>query len=835
MLGTILYNLIIAPIEMIIEFIFSTVYLEINNAGIAIICVSLIINFLVLPLYKRSDAMQELERDRQKQMKPWLDHIKKAFKGDERYMMTQTYYRQQGYKPIFALRGMVSLLLQIPFFIAAYHYLSNLDVLGGTSFLFLKNLGDPDGLIRIGGLSVNLLPILMTAINIVSGMIYTKGFALKEKLTLYVTALIFLVLLYKSPSGLVFYWTLNNLFSLCKNIIMKRRSASGTVKKERPEPELVDKKIFILGAVFMSVFAGLYVPVCVINASPVEFISLSYGPVFLIINTFTVFAGFFVIWLSVFYALGTNRAKNFLTYALWIISIVSVIDFFFFGGSLGNMNVYLVLDNVPKSNLYLKTLNFLVLAFSVMLLWLVMAKWKKAVKFFYSVCIMVAVAFSIYSIIGIQKDVNAVYAQQKSEEEAENDEIEPIIPLSKNGKNVIVFMLDRAISPYVPIIMEREGLQKQFDGFTYYPNTVSFGRNTNHSAPSLFGGYEYTPVKINERKDKTLPQKNDEAMTLMPSLFNDADYTVTVCDPPYTGNYNMVPDISIYDKYPNVTAHITKGAYMTESSKEMLTGFEGMQKRNFICYSIFRSLPVAVRGLFYDNGRYVSASSDSDMNKEFWEVYPVLQNLKKLTAVKDDGNTFLMMVNDTTHEDTSVIPDYDITPISTDTNRARRARRHYLVNAAAYKHIGEWLDYLREQGVYDNTRIIICSDHGYQLRDFKEMEFDFMDLEGWNPVLMVKDFGAKGFNTSDEFMTLADVPTLAMKEVIDNPVNPYTGNPVNSDAKTNEDVIITLSHNWDTRKYRGVTFDLTDAALYKVHDNIFDENNWTEVTDIPKK
>ncbi|MBQ9388224.1 MAG: hypothetical protein IJU01_06175, partial [Lachnospiraceae bacterium] len=82
MIGTILYNIIIAPIEMIIEFIFSTVYLEIGNAGIAIVFVSLAINFLVLPLYKRSDAMQEQERDRQKAMKPWLDHIKKHFKGD---------------------------------------------------------------------------------------------------------------------------------------------------------------------------------------------------------------------------------------------------------------------------------------------------------------------------------------------------------------------------------------------------------------------------------------------------------------------------------------------------------------------------------------------------------------------------------------------------------------------------------------------------------------------------------------------------------------------------------------------------------------------------------
>jgi hypothetical protein len=36
----------------------------------------------------------------------------------------------------------------------------------------------------------------MTLINIVSGAIYTKGFPLREKVQLYLMALIFLVLLY---------------------------------------------------------------------------------------------------------------------------------------------------------------------------------------------------------------------------------------------------------------------------------------------------------------------------------------------------------------------------------------------------------------------------------------------------------------------------------------------------------------------------------------------------------------------------------------------------------------------------------------------------------------
>ena len=216
-----LYDIFIYPIELIVEFIYARANRVFANPGLSIIAVSLLVNILVLPLYNRSDAMQEEERRRQAAMKHWSDHIKKTFKGDERFMIQSAYYRQQSYKPVYALRGSFSLLLQIPFFIAAYHFLSNLGDLQGTSFLMLRDLGQQDGLIRIGDVSINLLPVLMTGINIVSGALYTKGFSVKEKLQLYGMALIFLVLLYTSPSGLVFYWTLNNLFSLGKNIFLK--------------------------------------------------------------------------------------------------------------------------------------------------------------------------------------------------------------------------------------------------------------------------------------------------------------------------------------------------------------------------------------------------------------------------------------------------------------------------------------------------------------------------------------------------------------------------------------------------------------------------------------
>ena len=73
-------------------------------------------------------------------MKPWLDHITHHFKGDERFMMRQSYYRQQEYSALSPLKGMISLVLQIPFLIAAYRYLSTLSVLKGASFFIFEDL-----------------------------------------------------------------------------------------------------------------------------------------------------------------------------------------------------------------------------------------------------------------------------------------------------------------------------------------------------------------------------------------------------------------------------------------------------------------------------------------------------------------------------------------------------------------------------------------------------------------------------------------------------------------------------------------------------------------------
>ena len=129
----ILDTILLGPLKLVFEVIFSIVYQLVDNVGLTIFILSIVINVLVLPLYMCADKMQEKARLKEEQLKDGVTHIKKTFSGDEKMMMLQTYYKQNNYSPLSALSGATSLLLEIPFFMAAYQFLSNLFILDGAS------------------------------------------------------------------------------------------------------------------------------------------------------------------------------------------------------------------------------------------------------------------------------------------------------------------------------------------------------------------------------------------------------------------------------------------------------------------------------------------------------------------------------------------------------------------------------------------------------------------------------------------------------------------------------------------------------------------------------
>lgn len=894
-----LYQLLIYPIELLVQIFYTFFLLFLGNPGFAIVGVSFAVTLFTLPLYNIAEKWQQKERDIRLDMQPKIDKIKAVFKGDERYMILSAYYRQQHYHPVFALRSSLSLLIQVPFFIAAYHFLSELTSLQGVSFYGIKDLSKPDMLLAIGPLHLNLLPILMTLINITAGIVYTRGFPRKEKIQLYAMALLFLILLYTSPSGLVLYWTLNNIFSLIKHLIkkikhplfvfyilstaaiaaaavfivffsdktpVKKIAISGLAGLTAAIPVFVrivqwflnthleylgqnSKKrfsVFLYSIIGFFMLAGFFIPTALVSTSVQEFSFIdSYtNPAGLLAFPLLQAAGIFLFWCITVYVLFSNKIKNLLTYLLLVLFFCALINTFVlkgnYGGILANLHFDTSIQEIPPLSTFIIDIAVFIAVATVVLLLLK----HLSLKIILSAVMLINISLAAVSIsqnIKIQKSYSEykdIVIRQKQNKEAVST-VNPVFNLSKTKQNVVVLMLDRAINSFVlPIFEELPETAEQFRGFTLYPNTAAFNGHTMMGSPPLYGGYEYTPEKMNQRADEPLVKKHNEALCVMPRLFSENGFSSVITDASWA-NYSWVPDNRIFWQWPNVQAKNLNGTYTSLWAQEhniTLYPQSNILKRNFIFFSFFRMFPASFRGALYDDGDWWNPEIRNSQANKNLGLYSALDYLPELTAVDSEENTFSCIVNELTHETFYLqYPEYRLTAQPTDVgeNPFSNTAQHqiYHVNAAALRMVGEWFAYLRKNDVYDNTRIIIVSDHGTNER-FPAFE-DFpptghLEPAHANALLMVKDFNADfPVKTDITFMTTADVPFLAAADIIENPVNPFSGQPISTDEKK-EGINFHVTHRFTPDVHKKNTF-IIDDEVWHVKDNIFDPENWRQV------
>ena len=897
-----IYDLIIGPIETIVEWAFLFIIDKIPFIGIlgAIIGVSIVINFLALPLYNVADSIKEKENQIQLKLQPQIDRIKKAFKGDERFMMMQTMYRQNNYHPFYSLRSSLAILIEIPFFIAAYHYLSHNEMLQ-NSFLSIGtlnlNLGEPDHLFKIGKLYINILPITMTLINVISSMIYSRGTARKELIQLYGLSLIFLILLYESPSGLVIYWICNNIFSLLKNVfqkskyglkiiyfifafillfvciaISKQRNITTTnlsicwsvfviyttvpfiiLKVFRKQSIQILSKldemaqqsymsIFIISAVGIALLLGFLLPSSVISTSPIEFSCLgdTDSPYSYVICSMAFFTGLCVIWPLIIYKMFSRRTKLFISIIFFVLFICALSNVYIFDYEYGNISQTFAFESVEvfehKGNYYI-ILPLIVFALSIYLFFLLRNKKIKSiiVPILCSICIA-ETALGFYKSSFIIKKYNAnkenLLAAKNS---GKLKELTPVFNLATEDsgkKNVVVIFLDRGINSFIPRFLEHyPELQKSFDGFTWYKNTLSFGNFTTVGAPAMIGGYEYTPEKINQRKDELLRDKHNEACLVMPKLFLDAGWNVTITDPPLP-NYSEKTDLSAFKEYPEMKVSELAGRYDSNYLAALnTTGREvdkicKKQSRNFC---IIQCLFPKARLYFYN------IVKDSVNETSFEHYYSSLYFFNQLTDFNSTENNYFFIENDATHPDSDApdwgtddalfIPEEQIQKYYDF--KDSKDLVHYRVNALCIKAVAKWLDYLKENDAYDNTRIIIVSDHGrgIHLEEYK----DFTDYEApafFSALFMFKDFNSHGeMKTDNTFMMNADTLFLAKQNLDISDVNPFTGKKLVQE-KDGEMHIYYAETTSTTKIYNNYQFDVSKKGGWAVKNNIFDENNW---------
>jgi YidC/Oxa1 family membrane protein insertase len=196
-----------------------------HNWGWAIIFLSLAIYLLLYPLtLKQLRSMKEMQA-----LQPRMEEIRRAYKDNPQKLNSEIMklYREHKVNP---LGGCLPLILQLPVFFALYQALLRASFLRGASFLWIKDLTEPDRLFLLPANlpvhEVNILPILMAITMFIQQKLSltaaTDSVAEQQKMMLVIMPLMFGFIFYNMPAGLVLYWFVNSTLMLMNQLRLKR-------------------------------------------------------------------------------------------------------------------------------------------------------------------------------------------------------------------------------------------------------------------------------------------------------------------------------------------------------------------------------------------------------------------------------------------------------------------------------------------------------------------------------------------------------------------------------------------------------------------------------------
>ncbi len=207
-------TVIAKPIFWLLEQIHSYV----ANWGWAIVILTLLIKLLFFPL----SAASYKSMARMKEVQPRLMTLREQLKGDpqklNRAMMDL--YKQEKINP---LGGCLPVVVQIPVFIALYWVLlSSVEMRNAPWILWINDLSVPD--------PYYILPVIMAVSMYVQVKLNpTPPDPLQAKIMMWMP-IVFSVMFFFFPAGLVLYWVVNNILSIAQqwqiNQMFAKRSAN---------------------------------------------------------------------------------------------------------------------------------------------------------------------------------------------------------------------------------------------------------------------------------------------------------------------------------------------------------------------------------------------------------------------------------------------------------------------------------------------------------------------------------------------------------------------------------------------------------------------------------
>ncbi len=205
-------KLIVKPLFIFMYWI----YQHLHSWVFSILALTLLVRILMFPLtYKSTVSMMKLS-----ELAPKMQQLKEKYKDDpvkfQEEMMKL--YSEVGFNPA---SGCLPILLQIPVFFALYKVLIITVDLQLEGLLWVPSLSEKD--------PFYVLPILM-GLTMIAQQFISPSPEKSQNLMMYISAVIFTFLFANFPSGLVLYWTFNNIISLAQSYVIKKLTTKPKAK-----------------------------------------------------------------------------------------------------------------------------------------------------------------------------------------------------------------------------------------------------------------------------------------------------------------------------------------------------------------------------------------------------------------------------------------------------------------------------------------------------------------------------------------------------------------------------------------------------------------------------
>ncbi len=388
-----------------------------------------------------------------------------------------------------------------------------------------------------------------------------------------------------------------------------------------------------------------------------------------------------------------------------IISIISFICLYIQGNFLaGNLPV-LSGKVIDWSKYKIDSIISLLLWLIVLTISIVIVK-KCSAKKYIKICGYICLAIIIMLSSSLVTTLFTTNVLKQKEESILPTATQKNINTYSNNENFIIFLLDAVDSKYFSkAIKNNQDEANILKDFTYYPDTMSMNPYTLESVPQILSGYTY---------------ENEQSYV---------DYYVNSMDKSILLNklYEKEYDINIYEPefYYNSKNALKLNNIVNSNDKSLFNIDYFSIGRNLIKYNLFRYLPYSLKKYsMIDTLNFKNALISKNELKFNNNTVQFSNYYTDNPLIKKEKNEFKFIHLEGAH-----------LPFTFDKDLNVIAYRSYLDEVEGCLTVtNRYLNYLKNNDIYNNSIIIIMADHGFAMnKDGEEIPQGRQ-----NPILLIK-------------------------------------------------------------------------------------------------